>query len=613
MFFLIGILSFIGIAYADPRCPFESCSTYYSYGCYIHCYSNKFPDVGSINTDNIQYISFSSLENIPKNAFQGLNIFELSIFSQNLTQVDDGAFDNIGKLDRLNLNGITNLSLIFGNNRSGNLSDLTNHISLTNSGLNNESVISIIDKLKSWTRLQSLTITNNNFSHFSYDFTNFTSLSSLDLSNNLIETFDIKGDRLNNLNLYDNKISKLEKEMFVYVPNLGSLGIGFNKISKILNDSFQSTKFLSSIGLDNNKIDYIEPNCFCELNYFTNELRLSGNNLSNVSLYCLENVGSLILDSVQFKGEIDQKRLGNPKNAYTLYLSNNKISKIKFEDMKNLQILNLDSNEIFNLTSQTIQAFPNLNWLYLQNNNFTEKGLENFNPLTKLQYLYLSNNLLAKFEPSMLNETKELYYLDISLNNLENVEFGSLPNLKQLNLNNNKIKLIDKNSFSQLPNLESLYLGFNQISRTNPKAFASNTNLAFLDLRYNNLTTTPDISELKVLNTLQLNNNKLTSLPNHAFERKLNEANPLNSNIYIDLSGNRINRFTSKTFCSQHASSLGFLGFELYLDDINQMDYCMLRQFNSDKMKIVSNVKPSCEHLLGLYSKFQFVISIHAK
>ncbi|CAF1075142.1 unnamed protein product, partial [Brachionus calyciflorus] len=221
MFLLIGILSFVGIVNADPRCPFQSCSsTYYTGGCHINCYSKEFPDVGPINFDKIQYLSFHSLENIPKNAFQGLNIYQLLINSQNLTQIDDGVFENVRNIDRIYFNGIKNFHFFFENNLIQALSNMTSYLSLSNAGLNNNSVIPIINKLKTWTRLRSLTISNNNFSHFSYDFTNFTILSSLELSNNLIETFDIKSNQLNSLNLYYNKIEKLEKEMFVYLPNL---------------------------------------------------------------------------------------------------------------------------------------------------------------------------------------------------------------------------------------------------------------------------------------------------------------------------------------------------------------------------------------------------------
>ncbi|CAF0966813.1 unnamed protein product [Brachionus calyciflorus] len=597
MILLIGILSFISIVNADPRCPFQSCSsTYYSYGCSIYCNSKQFPDVGPINFDKIQYLTFNNLENIPKNAFQGLNLYYLRIRSQNLNQIDEGAFKNVVKLDRLYLDGIKNLPIFFEDNRLEALSNMTNHLSIWNAGLNIESVIPIIDKLKSWTRLQSLDISYNNFSHFFYDFTNFTSLSSLDLSNNLIETFDIKSNVLNILHLCNNKITKLEKEFFSYLPELQKLRVDSNKISKILNDSFHSTNYLRSIDLENNRIDYIEPNSFCNLKSL-DELKLSRNNLSDISLYCLENVRYLSLNSVQFKGEIDQKRLGSP-NAYYIYLSNNKISKINFENMTNLKYLYLDSNELVNFTLETIQAFSKLEDLRLEKNKFSEKSLEYLYKLKQLKILHLSYNLISRFEFNILAENKLLEELKIDGNKIEFVEFAFLPNLKELMLNNNKLELIGKDSFRLLPNLEKLYLGSNLISRIHPKAFASNSNLAFLVLRDNFLKTTPDISELKFLNELDLYNNTIKSLPNNGFERKLNKENLLRSNIKIDLGLNSINRFASKTFCSQHASSLGFLGFELQMDDINKMDYCMLRQFNSDTIKIVSNVKPSCEHLL---------------
>ncbi|RNA35199.1 insulin-like growth factor-binding complex acid labile [Brachionus plicatilis] len=596
--FLIAscLLAFVN---ADPRCPFPSCSrTYTSWDgkCSIECQTKTFPDIGTVNVDKIKNFFLYNLENIPKNAFQGLNIDRLIINSLNLTQVDEGAFDNVKSLERIELYGIKNLSILLENNRIGALFNVTRYFHTSNAGLNNISVVEILDKLKSWTQLYGLYISRNYFQHFSYNFNNFTVLSSLSLTNNNIESFDIKGNRLTGLSLSFNKISKLEKEMFVNLPNLSSLSMEFNNIQKIYNDSFESTMKLQSIYLGYNDINYIEPDSFCKLNFYS--LKLSGNNLSDINLYCLENVSYLYLSSVQFKGEIDQKRLGNPKNVIILYLNSNKISKIKFDNMTSLNYLHLHYNELANFSSETIQAWSNLLTLQIEHNKFTENSLENFKLLKKLENLYLNNNLLTRIDSSHFVENKNLNRLEVQSNKIESVKFSFLKNLQTLYLNFNKLRIIDKESFSELPNLEHLHLDSNSIAKIHPKSFESNVRLSTLSLRYNHLTTTPDITKLKILNVLDLSNNKITSLPNHAFERRLDEANPLKSDIKVHLTGNDIKRFTSKTFCSQHASSLGFLGFQLLINDINKMDKCMLRQFNSDNTVINSRVKPSCDHLL---------------
>ncbi|RNA38280.1 hypothetical protein BpHYR1_029353 [Brachionus plicatilis] len=92
-------------------------------------------------------------------------------------------------------------------------------------------------------------------------------------------------------------------------------------------------------------IDYIEPNTFCVLNLY-NSLTLSGNNLSATNLYCLEKVSYLYLANVQLKGEIDQKRIGNPQSVQRLDFERNKISRINFDNMTRLDILYVGSNEL---------------------------------------------------------------------------------------------------------------------------------------------------------------------------------------------------------------------------------------------------------------------------
>lgn len=84
---------------------------------------------------------------------------------------------------------------------------------------------------------------------------------------------------------------------------------------------------------------------------------------------------------------------------------------------------------------------------------------------------------------------------------------------------------------------------------------------------------------------------------------KLNEENPIDSNIVMDLTYNNIQDFYMKSFCAHHSSSLGYLGVRLKVHDVNKIDKCMLKQLKSDKTVIESLVLPDSEHLLMAYNQ----------
>lgn len=234
----------------------------------------------------------------------------------------------------------------------------------------------------------------------------------------------------------------------------------------------------------------------------------------------------------------------------------------------------------------------------ISRNKFTEKILEKFNILKGLAYLFLSENYLSKISPSHLKENTNLYKLEVDHNQIEYVSFPPLEYIEILNLGNNKLSKINEESFSKLKNLNELYIDSNKIEKIFAKAFEFNEFLKKLDLSSNFLTTTPDIRMLSSLQIFNLNNNKITFLPNNAFERYQSVRFKIFSKIRIDLRNNNISSFSSKSFCTQGTFLLGYPGFELLLDDINKMDKCLLNHLRTDNTKIESSLQPSCEHLL---------------
>ncbi|CAF1117569.1 unnamed protein product, partial [Brachionus calyciflorus] len=249
----------------DTRCPFQSCSnTYGTQGCTINCESKQFPLMDPIIEKRIWKLRLNNLENIPKNAFQFLEITNLEIECQNLKFIDDEAFANINKLDRLHLSNIRDISLILNKNKLQFLYKITTTLSIFNSSLNENNVLSLLDQIKTWTKLEKLELNGNLFKNFIYDFNSFQNLKTLSLSDNSIETLDIKSQMLTELNINKNQIIKLDKEMFKNLPKLERLNLESNNISKVFNDSFLLANNLISINLNRNFINYIEPNSFCE-------------------------------------------------------------------------------------------------------------------------------------------------------------------------------------------------------------------------------------------------------------------------------------------------------------------------------------------------------------
>lgn len=594
MYSFVFLCFIFGISLTSGQlCPFPSCSSNYDriIGCTINCDSTQFPSRGqNFSSDTIIDLNLKNLENIPKNAFEGLLIGTLEIDSANLKSVDNEAFSNIKKLDYFYLTNLADLSLIFQNDKIKHLSEKTKILSVVNSNLDDRNVLVLLDSIKNWTKIESLVLDKNLLKNFTYDFNSFfPSLLSLSLSGNSIKFFDIKSSNLTSLRINNNQIENLEARAFKNLPSLRKLRLDSNKISKIYNDTFSSAKQIFELNLENNTINYIESNSFCSLNNMS-RLFLSNNNLGAVRLYCLEKVLFLFLSNVQFEGEIDQNRIGSPKRVFKLLLSGNKISKISFFNMTVLKYLDLSSNNLNYLTIETIQTFPNLVELNIANNKLDNKILENLNFLKLLRNLYLSNNNISEINVNHLKELKELEVLTLDHNQIENVEFSLLESLESLNLRNNKLRQIKEESFSKLKRLSILYLDSNLISKISAKSFEFNS-LRELDLSHNQLTTIPHLLDLPFLQSLNLKNNQIKFLSNYAFQR--NEFSLLS----IDLTSNNITSYSSKAFCSQYDTGLGRYGIELILDDINQMDKCFLRQFSSAKSKIISTVKPSCEHL----------------
>lgn len=599
---------------ADPRCPFQTCDSTYDWNnaCSIYCRDTQFPDRGN-QTTRINYLHFTSITKMPANAFKNLEIQNLRIQCSDLSSVHDKAFEGILNLNNLYLVNVQNISLFFTGELDP-LENLTASLSIDRGNLDNDKLNQVLKDTQNWSQLSSLQITNNNFQEINYDFNNgFKSLTNLYLSYNGIEKFNISSNKITTLGLYGNLIKNFSSEILRFIPNLSNLDLTMNQIETF---QFIPKMNLASLSLSNNKIrvltnqtfenlvkvqylylsscfiNQIETGTFCKFENLQT-LILSNNDMSSIKLNCLENVLNLQLSNVNYSGLITQELVGNPVKVQYLYLSSNNIERLELKNLTYIQYLFLNYNNLKNLSNETIRALSSINYIDLSNNKFDYLGILAWK---NVQNFYIRNNMLKEIQTKNLEFASTLVEFDASYNLIEKVQMPDLDQLRKLDLTKNKIREIKKYHFMSLKNLVELHLDYNLISKIETKSFDKNIKLQILLLNNNMLTTTPDISKLTQLGNLNLNDNRIVSLPNNAFERNISEADIIYSKIEINLNGNNITSFSSKTFCSQYTYSLGFMGVSIYFDDLNKMNMCLLEQLSSDDTNIYSSKKANCDY-----------------
>ncbi|XP_070539663.1 toll-like receptor Tollo [Ptychodera flava] len=146
-----------------------------------------------------------------------------------------------------------------------------------------------------------------------------------------------------------------------------------------------------------------------------------------------------------------------------------------------------------NCSFQGFLDFPNKVWQYttilmLQGNNITHISENQFENMTDLQELNLAMNSITWIEEGALRYLSKLTYFDLRSNKLQTVsgsEFSFMPNLQYLNLNFNNISHIHMNSFKSLRNLEYLLLDHNRLEDIDVGMFEMTTKLKELSVDHN--------------------------------------------------------------------------------------------------------------------------------
>ena len=223
------------------------------------------------------------------------------------------------------------------------------------------------------------------------------------------------------LNLKHNGINQIENDTFNTFKNLMSLNLENNELTTLNKNIFIGLDCLKILKIEKNKITSIEDNTFEHLNSLI-ELDLKGNSLTNITQFMfngLQRLEKLLLSNNQID-EIEDDAFITLDSLKELYLDGNKLKIIKNRQFtmrqSSLYYLDLKSNEINDISNASFDNLQNLKTLYLHSNNFNALDSHLFKSL-KLNKLTLFDQIVISdpiFKDATTTITTKNLALEIS-------------------------------------------------------------------------------------------------------------------------------------------------------------------------------------------------------
>ncbi|XP_034933907.1 chaoptin [Chelonus insularis] len=397
--------------------------------------------------NRIRYLVSGTIENCPK-------LVTVSLAYNRISTMDKGTFRSLTSLRFLNLefNALTVLDLDAIMETGG--SEFALNVSFNS--------ISVINFELGLINLTSLDLGYNNLTQLPAEiFTGMPNLKTLDLRSNYLTflhsgTFNL--DRLETLNLQDNRLGVLRQQAFRGTSSLQQLDLSGNSLSQLSTEQFRNLRNLRILNLSRNHIRSLSRNVFegtrIEL------LDLSSNRISIVPSSAFLEVGYTLRDlnlAENFIEHLDSSTFSTSQ-LINLNLASNRLTILpdnSFESLTKLLSLNLSQNHLQANLKELFHYLPELRQLYMAN-----CGLKRIPtlPLANLNILDLSFNSIDVFTQAHVQYLESLKVLRLINNSLIAVPDVRLPLLRQLDLSDNPIEELNKDTFIGYPRLEILNL-----------------------------------------------------------------------------------------------------------------------------------------------------------
>ncbi|KAJ8947770.1 hypothetical protein NQ318_017042 [Aromia moschata] len=471
----------------------------------LHPESFRAPGRSCVNGMEVLDISNNDIIALPDNGFSALrSLEELYLENNAISTLGDRAFVGLSALIKLNLSSNCLVALppdLFQSSRE--LRDVYLH--------NNSLSVLAPGLLEGLDQLQVLDLSHNELTSrwIKRDtFSGLVRLVVLNLANNQLTRIDANLFHdlytLQILNLEHNNINVITESAFSELKNLHALTLTHNKISRIESYHFYGMYALNQLLLDSNEIEYIHPKAFENVTNLQ-DLGLNGNLLGGVPV----GIGQL----------------------------------------RYLKTLDLGKNHIESVTNSSFEGLDLLYGLRLVDNHIVNISRDAFSTLPSLQVLNLASNKIKYVEQSAFSSNPTLQAIRLDANELEDISgvFTNLQSLVWLNVSSNKLLWFD---FSHLPtSLDWLDMHDNKVTELGNYYDVRNTlKIKMLDVSFNLITDIRENSLPDSIETLFLNNNRITSVEPNTFINKLNLKKVVlygNEIRFLDLAALSLNPVTS--------------------------------------------------------------------
>ncbi|XP_059201804.1 transforming growth factor beta activator LRRC32-like [Centropristis striata] len=458
---------------------------------------------------------------------------QLDLSSNQLDLISEGAFENLARLEELNL---------------------SRNVLNNNLGSNGKA-------LQSLSRLKSLDISINGLSDDAVELylRNKSSLEQLKMTGNaltrLSQNLFKESKGLRAITIEDNQISVIEQGTFEPLGQLEMLNLAKNNLVHICDFKLHQVKYLN---LSQNSIEFFVTREDDQL-YQLEILDLSHNKLlyfpivpkmnSLRYLYLQNNlVGALNLEATMVSeanslySEIMKEKTVKKNNLHSIW----RLMPLIYIDLSYNHFRSFPLETLSRLTS-----LETLNFSYncLQNIAWDVRNDESGYPqklfFPSLKYLDLQSNGLEYVSPLFLNALMQIETLNLQdnsvqpcastpqqINNMSCVLFEQLRTLKHLNLRENHIKTLHPNTFHEI-SLVSLNLARNthMIMQSDALGGVQNTLQSLIISELNMTSSNLSLPCMPVLTQLNISNNHLDVIPSSFSCSPLREIDIRNNNF----------------------------------------------------------------------------------
>ena len=473
------------------------------------------------------YIKLNNISRLRADAFSELtNLTILHIANNNIRSIDERAFKGLASLDSLvlkedSLNAFQNGSFRF-------LSSLRNLRMRTKLIQPPQADICLLKHLRQL-RLEMFKFSSAMFHSCFEGLVQLHSLVLLNMQNSNMSraTFHPFRDSLKLLSLHGCGLHRLAADMFKDLSQLVSLDLTDNDITALPRDIFARHTNLVQLVLAGNKLKVISSELLSPLRllkilntannpHLTMTLGAEFDNMTQLQQLILAGTNLTSLDNDTFRhmrnSALKQLNLRQchlhfinrgtfrPLVKITeLVLSDNKLNSSALHEalfglqgapLRELVMSNLNLGELSATLFEGL-GDTNITVVWLQSSHIASIKKGAFRNLQKLTSLHLDANQLALLEDHVFEDLSNLVYLNLENNHIVDLpsakRVGLSPGLSVLVLDMNSIKHITYDSLKGYTNLTNLYLRHNNIYKITDDAFKPLSRLKTLDLRENRI------------------------------------------------------------------------------------------------------------------------------